>query len=76
MDWRGHYLFGGDPRHQIAAGDDVRDGVDRPDFMEVDEVDAAPVGAAFGLGEQGIDGAGIVRSPIDEREIVNDGHDV
>ena len=54
MDWRGDNLFGGDPRHQMAAGDDVRDGVDRPDLMEMNEIDAAPVDEAFGLGEKRI----------------------
>ena len=76
MDWRGHYFFRGNSRLQIAAGDDVRDGVDRPDLMEVNEVDAAPMGAAFGLGEKGIDGASVVCCPVHEREIVDDGNDV
>jgi hypothetical protein len=76
MDWRCHDLFGGDSRHQVAAGDDVRDGVKRTDFVEVNEIDAAPVGAAFSLGEERVHCAGVVRDLVWEVQSVNEPHDV
>ncbi len=76
MDWRCHDLFGSNPRHQIAAGDNVRDGVKRTDFVEMDEFDTAPVGAAFSRGEQGINGTCIVRDLVREMQTINEGHDV
>ena len=60
----------------MAAGDDVRDGVDRPDLVEVDEVDLASVGAPFGGGDAGVDGAGALRDFVHEWKTVYDGQDV
>ena len=60
----------------MAADDDVRDGVDRPDFMEVDEVDLAPVCAPFGGGNAGVDGAGALRDFVREVQAADETHDV
>ena len=76
MDRRGDNLFGGDPRHQIAAGDDVRDGIERADLVEVDEVDLASVCAPFGGGDAGVDGTGVVRGGWDERQSVDYAKDI
>ena len=76
MDRGGDDLFGRKPLHEVAAGDNVRDGVDRPDFMEVDEGDLAPVGAPFRGGQAGVDGAGVVRDSGNERQGVDHAKDI
>ena len=76
MDRRGDDLFGGKPRHQITAGDDVRDGVERADLVEVDESDFAPVGPSFRGGEAGVPGAGVVRDCVREVQAADETHDV
>ena len=76
MDRRGDDLFGGQFRHEITAGDDVRDGVERTDLVEMHEVDLAPVCAPFGGGDAGVDGAGIVRDGVREVQAADETHDV
>ena len=60
----------------MAAGDDVRDGIERADLVEMHEVDLAPMCAPFGGGNAGIDGAGVVRDDVREVQAADETHDV